>query len=120
MRDREAEAQMVRKQIKVGWGVGGRTMHACGICEKEEGAQTEEVGTAQWWKSWMGQVKDSVLQVCQLTELKQTKEWERYPNRFRRLYETFLPENLGKHCQEWSAGKTESEIKLLIQENSKL
>ena len=26
-------------------------------------------------KSWMGQTEDSVLQVCQLTELKQTKEW---------------------------------------------
>ena len=60
-----------------------------------------------------------MLQVCQLTELKQTKEWERYPNRFRRLYETLLPENLGKRCREWPAGKTESEIKLLIQENSK-
>ena len=32
---------------------------------------------------------------------------------------TLLPENLGKHCREWPAGKTESEIKLLIQENSK-
>ena len=39
-------------------------------------------------KSWMGQAEDSVLQLCQLTELKQTKEWERYPNRFRCLYET--------------------------------
>ena len=44
-------------------------------------------------KSWMGQAEDSILQVCQLTELKQTKEWERYPNRFRRLYETLLPDN---------------------------
>ena len=42
-----------------------------------------------------------------------------YPNRFQRLCETLLPENLGKHCREWPAGKTESEIKLLIQENSK-
>ena len=70
-------------------------------------------------KSWMVQADDSILRVCQLTELKQTKEWERYPNRFRHLYETFLPENLGRHCQEWSAGRTESKIKLLIQENSK-
>ena len=70
-------------------------------------------------KSWMGQTEDSVLQLCQLTELKQTKEWEMYPNRFQRLYETLLPENLAKHCREWPAGKTESEIKLLIQENSK-
>ena len=67
----------------------------------------------------MGQTKESILQVCQLTELKQTKEWERYPNRFQRLYETLLPENSGKHCREWPADKTESEIKLLIQESSK-
>ena len=38
-------------------------------------------------KSWMGQAEDSVLQVCQLTELKQTKERERYLNRFRSLYD---------------------------------
>ena len=31
-------------------------------------------------KSWVGQTEDSILQVCQLTELKQTKEWERYPD----------------------------------------
>ena len=65
-------------------------------------------------KSWMGQAQDSILQVSQLTELKQTKEWERYPNRLQRLYKTLLPENLGKYCGEWPAGKPESEIKLLI------
>ena len=31
-------------------------------------------------KSWMGPTEDSILQVCQLTELKQTEEWERYPD----------------------------------------
>ena len=51
-----------------------------------------------WGKSWMGQAEDSILQVRQLTELKQTKEWEMYLNRFWSLYETLLPENLGKHC----------------------
>ena len=45
-------------------------------------------------KSWMGQAEDSILQECQLTELKQTKEWERYPNRFRSIYEILLPENV--------------------------
>ena len=68
-------------------------------------------------KPWMGQAEDSILQVCQLTELKQTKEWERYPNRFRRLRYSCQ-----KTCEitlEWPAGKTESETKLLIQENSK-
>ena len=53
-------------------------------------------------------------QVCQLTEHKQTTEWERYPNRFRCLCETLLPENLGKCCREWPGGKTESDIKLLV------
>ena len=56
-------------------------------------------------KTQMGQAEDSILQVSQLTELKQTKKWERYPNRFRNLYETLLPENLGKHCREWPAAK---------------
>ena len=59
-------------------------------------------------KSWMGQAEDSILHIWQLTELKQTKEWERYPNRFRL-------ENLGKHCQEWPAGKTESQRTLMAQ-----
>ena len=31
-------------------------------------------------KSWMGQAEDSIRQVCQLTELKQTQKWERYPD----------------------------------------
>ena len=59
-------------------------------------------------KSWMSQAEDSILQLCHLTELKQTKEWKRYPNRFRRLYETLLPENLGKHRREWPAGKDQA------------
>ena len=59
-------------------------------------------------KTWTGQAEDSLLQACQLTDLKQTKEWEKYPNRFRRLYETLRLENLGKYCREWPAGKTES------------
>ena len=58
-----------------------------------------------WGKSWMDQAEDSVLQVCQLTELKQTKEWERYANRFWRLYETLLPENLGKHYRNGQQAK---------------
>ena len=44
---------------------------------------------------------------------------KRHSTRFRRLYETLLPENLGKHCRDWPAGKTVSEIKLLIHENCK-
>ena len=44
-------------------------------------------------KSWMGQIEDSILQVCQARELKQTKEWERYPkgNTSARTLGTALP-----------------------------
>ena len=45
-------------------------------------------------KSWMGEAEDSMVQVRQLAEFKETKEWERYPNRFRSLYEILLPENV--------------------------
>ena len=42
-------------------------------CERHKDMQT---GTG---KSGMGQAEDSILQVSQPTELKQTKDWERYP-----------------------------------------
>ena len=32
---------------------------------------------------------------------------------------TLLLENLGRHCREWQAGKTDSKIKFLINKNSK-
>ena len=32
-------------------------MHACGICEKGEGVQAEEVGTAQYSGRSLGRVK---------------------------------------------------------------
>jgi len=40
-------------------------------------------------------------------------------NLFRRLYETLLTENLRKRRRERPAGKTESEITLIIEQNSK-
>ena len=52
-------------------------------------------------------------------ELKQTKEWEVYSNRFRHLYETLLPENVGKYYRKRPTGQTYSEIKLLIEQNNK-
>ena len=72
--------------------------------ERHRGMQT---GTGPI-KSWMGQAEDSVLQLCQLTELKQTKEWDRYSNRFQRLYETLLPEKQTNQSQRsiFSSKKT--------------
>ena len=70
-------------------------------------------------KSWMGEAEESIAHVCPLSELKQTKEWEQYPSSLDHLYQVILPENLGRHCREWPAGKTEADIKLLIEENSK-
>ena len=71
-----------------------------------------------WSKSWMGQAEVSVLQVCQLTELKQAKEWDRYP--------TNSHVSVRHSCQKtWESTidnghqAKQSETKLLIQENSK-
>ena len=91
---------------------GCRKRHCC---ERHNGMQ---IGTGQVLDR--SSRKEPTLLVCQLTELRQTREWERYPNRFWHLCETLLLGNLGlRHCREWPAGKTESEIKLLLQENSK-
>ena len=65
----------------------------------------------------MGQEEESILQVCQRTEFEQNKEWEKYPNRFRHLYEALL--DPARHCREWPAGKADSEIRNFIKENSK-
>ena len=66
-------------------------------------------------KSWMGQAEDTIQLVCQLKELKQTKEWEKRPNHFKHLYQTAISPILGRHCREWPGGKTDAEIKLLIE-----
>ena len=47
-------------------------------------------------KSWMGHAQDSILQVCQRTELNKPRNGKGTQNRFRRLNETLLPENLLK------------------------
>ena len=64
-------------------------------------------------KSWMSQAEDSILQVCQLTELQQTTEWERYPQWFQQLSETLLPENLGRHCWQWPAAQWDTPARKL-------
>ena len=61
------------------------------LCEVVKNTKGSRLGRG---KSWMGQAVESILQVCQLTELKQNKEWEQYPNQYRHLYETRLPENV--------------------------
>ena len=33
------------------------------------------------------------------------RTWEKYPKRFRHLYETLLSEHVGRHCREWPTGK---------------
>ena len=47
----------------------------------------------------MGQTEDLVLQLCQLTDLKKIREWERHTlHRVQHLGETHLPENVGRPC----------------------
>ena len=55
-----------------------------------------------------------------MRQLKQTKEWDRCPNRLRHRYKTLLPENLGKHCaKNGQQAKRSQEVKFLIQKDSK-
>ena len=56
---------------------------------------------------------DSVGWVSQRSQCCKDASWQssnkprsgkRYPNRFRRLYETLLPDNMERHCREWPTG----------------
>ena len=42
-------------------------------------------------KPWMGQAEQSIQHVCDLTELKQVRDREKYPAEFIPFYETLLP-----------------------------
>ena len=70
-------------------------------------------------KSWMGQAEQSVQHVCSLTELKQVRDWEKRPVEFKPYYKTLLLENISTHCREWPAGKTNAEVQMLVEANSK-
>ena len=49
-------------------------------------------------KSWMDQTEQSIQHVCNLTELKQERDWQKHPVEFKLYYQTLLSENLGMHC----------------------
>ena len=91
----------------------------CRLVAVDTGTQVErdtqiQIETVDWdWgKSWMGQAEESILQVCQLTDLKQTQEWEKYPNRFRHLYETLSSAGkLGKALSRMASRKSGSSFK---------
>ena len=70
-------------------------------------------------KSWMVQAEQSIQHVCSLTELKQVRDREKCPVEFKPYYKTLLSENLGTHCHEWPAGKTNAEVQMLVKANSK-
>ena len=54
-----------------------------------------------------------------LHRAKQEMGWEKRPAEFKPYYETLLPENLGKHCREWPAGKANAGLHTLVEANSK-
>ena len=62
-------------------------------------------------KSWMGQAKQSIQHECNLTELKQGRDWEKQPVEFK-PYET---KNLGMNCWERPAGKANAEVQMLVE-----
>ena len=73
----------------------------------------EKKGRLARGMSWMGQRELSIQHVCGLAELKQVRDWEKRSFEFKHCYKTLLSENLGTHCREWPAGKTNAEIQSL-------
>ena len=71
------------------------------------------------FKSLMSQAEQSIQHVCDRTELKLVRDWEKRPVEFKSYYKTLLPENLGTHCREWPAGKVNTEVQILVGANSK-
>ena len=66
----------------------------------------------------MAEAEQSIQQICQLTDLKSTKEWEEHPAALKHLYRIKKPDNLGRHCREWPTGQTNAEIQAIIEQNS--
>ena len=64
-------------------------------------------------KSWMDQAERLIQHVCGLAELKQVRDWGKFPAEFKSYYKTLLSENLGTHCCEWPAGKANGEVQKL-------
>ena len=57
--------------------------------------------------------------MCGLTEPKQVRDWEKRPVEFKPYYETLLPENQGRHCCGWPAGKADAKAQMLVEANNK-
>ena len=70
-------------------------------------------------KSWMGQAEQSIQHVCGLAELKQVRDREKRPVEFKPYYKTLLSGNLGTHCRERPTAKTNAEVQILVEANSK-
>ena len=70
-------------------------------------------------KSWLGQAEQPIQHVCDLTQLKQVRDWEKHPTEFKPYYKNLLSENLGMHCREWPARKANAEVQMLAKANSK-
>ena len=61
--------------------------------------------------AYVGQAEESILQVCQLTEVKETKDREKYPNHFRYLFvRPFYWKSMSR--SEWQADSAGSQSKL--------
>ena len=64
-------------------------------------------------KPWMGHAEQTIRHVCDLTELKQVRDWEKHPVEFKPYYEILLPEKLGTHCSNGQLEKPEHKYKCL-------
>ena len=56
---------------------------------------------------------------CAQSHRAQASDWEKRPVEFRPYYKTLMSENLGTYCREWPAGKTNADVQMLVEANSK-
>ena len=71
-------------------------------------------------KSWMGQAELLIQYVCSLAELKQVRDWGKTSSWVQApLWDSAVREPIGTHCREYSAGKANVEIQMLVEDNSK-
>ena len=78
--------------------------------------------------SWMGQAEQSIQHVCGPAELKQVRDCNTHKKQNQKTTVQLssspttrlcLSDNLGTHCQEWPAGKANTDVQILVEAHRK-
>ena len=67
----------------------------------------------------MGQAEQSIQYVCDLTELKQVRDWEKAQLSSDPNTGVCCQKTLDTHCREWPAGNANAEVQMLVDASRK-